>query len=117
MKWNATPDRSKPATHMHIFVKHEESNHKLQQQAENSVTTEGPFKSGADPPQEEFKYLSFGYTEAVSKHPNTSRRVLIWWSTYSPSRATDRAMAWWLYSTPSGECLDFPWVIETMRSI
>ena len=30
-----------------------------------------PFKGGANPPQEEFKYLSFGYTEAVSIQPNT----------------------------------------------
>lgn len=43
------------------------------------------FKSGANPPQEEFKYLSFGYIEAVSKHPNTSHRVLIWRSAYSPA--------------------------------
>jgi hypothetical protein len=30
-----------------------------------------PFKSGANPLQEEFKYLNFGYIEAVSKHLNT----------------------------------------------
>jgi hypothetical protein len=29
-----------------------------------------PFKSGANPLQEEFKYLNFGYTKAVSKYPN-----------------------------------------------
>ena len=30
-----------------------------------------PFKGGTNPPQEEFKYLSFGYTEKVSIQPNT----------------------------------------------
>jgi hypothetical protein len=44
-----------------------------------------PFKSGANPPQEEFKYLSFGYIEAVSKYLNISRGVLIWRSAYSPA--------------------------------
>jgi hypothetical protein len=29
------------------------------------------FKVSANPPQEEFKYLSFGYTKAVSIQPNT----------------------------------------------
>jgi steroid 5-alpha reductase family enzyme len=47
------------------------------------VDLDRQFKSSANPPQEEFKYLSFGYTKAVSKHPNISRRVLIWWSAYS----------------------------------
>ena len=29
------------------------------------------FKDGTDPPQAEFKDLCFGYTKAVSIHPNT----------------------------------------------
>ena len=51
------------------------------------------FKGGADPPQEEFKYLSFGYTEAVSIYSLIDRRVLIWRPAYSPA---ERWMELWL---------------------
>lgn len=51
-----------------------------------------PFKSGANSLQEEFKYLNFGYIEAVSKHPNISRRANLAVSLL-PSRVTDGVVA------------------------
>ena len=61
-----------------------------------------PFKGDANPPQEEFKYLSFGYTEAVSIQPNTPPYANLA-ASLLPSRKTDGVVASWLYATPSGE--------------
>jgi hypothetical protein len=50
------------------------------------------FKGGTDPPQEEFKYMSFGYTEAVSMQPNTSPCANLA-ASLLPSRETDGVVA------------------------
>ena len=50
------------------------------------------FKDSADPPQEEFKYLSFGYTEVVSIHPNTLLCANLA-ASLLPSRETDGVVA------------------------
>ena len=50
------------------------------------------FKGGADLPQEEFKYLSFGYTEAVSIQPNTPPCANLV-ASLLPSRETDGVVA------------------------
>ena len=51
-----------------------------------------PFKVGANPSQEEFKYLSFGYTKAVSIQPNTPPYANLAASLLL-SRKTDRVVA------------------------
>jgi hypothetical protein len=51
-----------------------------------------PFKGGANPPQEEFKDLSFGYTEAVSIQPNTPPCTNLA-ASLLPSRETDGVVA------------------------
>ena len=51
-----------------------------------------PFKGGANPPQEEFKYLSFGYTEAVSIQPNTPLCANLA-ASLLPNRETDGVVA------------------------
>jgi hypothetical protein len=53
---------------------------------------DGPFKGGANPPQEEFKYLGFGYTEAVSIQPNTPPCANLV-ASLLPSRETDGVVA------------------------
>jgi hypothetical protein len=53
------------------------------------------FKGSTDPPQEEFKYLSFGYTKAVSIYSLIDRRVLIWRLAYS---LVERRIELWLDS-------------------
>jgi hypothetical protein len=51
-----------------------------------------PFKGGVNPPQEEFKYLSFGYTEAASIQSNTLPYANLAASRL-PSRKTDGVVA------------------------
>ena len=51
-----------------------------------------PFKGGANPPQEEFKYLSFGYTEVISIQPNTLPYANLA-ASLLPSRKTDGVVA------------------------
>jgi hypothetical protein len=53
---------------------------------------DGPFKGGANPPQEEFKYLSFGYTEAVSMKPYATPCANLA-ASLLPSRETDGVVA------------------------
>ena len=51
-----------------------------------------PFKDGANPPQEEFKYLSFEYTKVVSIQSNIPPCANLA-ASLLPSRETDRVVA------------------------
>jgi hypothetical protein len=51
-----------------------------------------PFKGSANPLWEEFKYLSFGYTKAVSIQPNTLPYANLA-ASLLPSRKTDGVVA------------------------
>jgi hypothetical protein len=51
-----------------------------------------PFKSSTNPPQEKFKYLSFGYTETVSIQPNILFCTNLA-ASLLPNRQTDRVVA------------------------
>jgi hypothetical protein len=56
------------------------------------VDLDRPFKGGANPSQEEFKYLSFGYTKAARIHPNTPLCANLA-ASLLPSRETDGVVA------------------------
>jgi hypothetical protein len=56
------------------------------------VDLDRPFKGGANPPQEEFKYLGFGYTKIVSIWPNTLLCANLA-ASLLPNKETDRVAA------------------------